>query len=223
MASISLQFTADWPTSDSACIAPDRDQEQSALMNEDTKIEEGEARTRLEEKEIAMKESKSMQVKMRVKVYGVASVMLFCLALTATPTHAQTRDYAPSRMRLDVPFAFTVGNRTLPAGNYTFERLLNDAQGIDILVVRCNDRWVYHSVATRTVQASDPQQRSKVVFNRYGNRYFLAQIWAGGKLTGLQLHPSMQEIDLRMDQVADEIVLSVPEQATVASTAAPRE
>jgi hypothetical protein len=169
-----------------------------------------------------MKQSKSMQVKTRIKVYGVASVMLFCLGLTAVPAHAQARDYAPSKMRLDVPFAFTVGNRTLPAGDYTFERLLNDAQSIDILVVRCKDRGIYHSVATSILQVSDPQSRSKVVFHRYGNRYFLAQVWAEGKPTGLQVHASAQEIDLRADQVAEEIVLT-PQGAMVASNAAPRQ
>jgi hypothetical protein len=58
-----------------------------------------------------------------------------------------------------------------------------------------------------------------VVFNRYSNRYFFVQVWAAGKLTRLQLHPSAQEIDLRMDQVADEIVLPVREQTTVVSAA----
>ena len=75
-------------------------------------------------------------------------------------------------MRLDVPFAFTVGNRTFPAGDYTFETLLNDAQGIEILVVRCNDRPIYHAVASNTLRGNDQQLGSKLVFNRYATVIF---------------------------------------------------
>ncbi len=169
-----------------------------------------------------MKATKSMRIAMTIGIHQIACVMLICLASAAMPTYAQARNSAPSRMRLDVPFAFTVGNRTFPAGDYTFETLLNDAQGIEILVVRCNDRPIYHAVASNTLRGNDQQLGSKLVFNRYGNRYFLAQIWGAGRLTGLRLQTSTQEIDLQTNQVGHEVELAVPEQPTVASAAGPR-
>jgi len=169
-----------------------------------------------------MKGIETRQLKTRVKAFATACVMLFCMAANVAPVHAQPKMNAPTKVRMRVPFAFTVENRTLPPGNYTFERLLNGAEGIDILVIRCEDNRVYHSVVTKTVQDGNPQPRTKAVFKRYGDRYFLAQVWREGELTGLRLQTSAQEIGLQMDQSPDEFVLMAPERVPVASIVTPR-
>jgi hypothetical protein len=169
-----------------------------------------------------MKDTKLMHGKMSIGLYEIACVMLICFAATALSTSAQARNSASSRMRLDIPFAFTVGARTFPAGSYSFDRLLNSAGEVDILVVECRDRRVYHSIATRIVQAVDSQPHANLIFNRYGDRYFLAQVWSAGTSSGLQIQTSGQEIDLRMNQAGEEVELSVPEQATVASSTGAR-
>ena len=48
--------------------------------------------------------------------------------------------------------------------------------------------------------ASEPKTESKLIFNRYGDRYFLSQVWTAGNSSGRQLLKSDREKE--MAQVA---------------------
>ena len=47
-----------------------------------------------------------------------------------------------------------------------------------------------------SVQANTTQDEAKLVFNRYGDRYFLAQVWTPGTNAGRQLRKSPAENEL---------------------------
>jgi hypothetical protein len=151
---------------------------------------------------------------MKFKVLTTASLMLF-FTLLGSCLCAQNSPQAPTVFQLNVPFEFVAGNRSFPAGTYSFERVLNTADGFDMLAIRCKDLkdrctgpWVYHSMMTITFKATEPPSRSKVVFRRYGDRLFLFQVWTRGKLTGLQLR-NREEINLVAERAADaEVELS---------------
>jgi len=51
-------------------------------------------------------------------------------------------------------------------------------------------------VITNAAQAKETQTESKLVFNRYGNRYFLSQVWNGGSIRGRQLPISPREKEM---------------------------
>jgi hypothetical protein len=51
-------------------------------------------------------------------------------------------------------------------------------------------------VITHGAQAKEPQSESKLVFNRYGNRYFLSQVWTAGSIRGRQLPISPREKEM---------------------------
>jgi len=42
-----------------------------------------------------------------------------------------------------------------------------------------------------------PKDKSTLVFNRYGNQYFLEQIWSGGEQEGTQVPQSRSERTIR--------------------------
>jgi hypothetical protein len=69
-----------------------------------------------------------------------------------------------------VPFGFTVGNLALPAGEYSIQSLTSGT-----VVVR-NDRTKERGVALGRVQTSKRETSAKLVFNRYGENYFLSAI-----------------------------------------------
>ena len=48
-------------------------------------------------------------------------------------------------------------------------------------------------VLTTRLQASATQEKGKLVFHRYGNRYFLAEIWTVGSRDGQKLRKSREE------------------------------
>ena len=98
--------------------------------------------------------------------------------------------YAQEPMLVNVPFAFTAGKMTLTAGEY---RVQNNKGDSAVLLIERTDSSAATFVASNAVEVSTPQPQSKLIFHRYGNRYFLAQVWIEGHLRGRQLLPSAKE------------------------------
>lgn len=93
----------------------------------------------------------------------------FLFALAATPTFAQN---SISAVTADIPFEFSVANRTLPAGEYTVKAGPNAGS----ILVR-NDKG--KGAVTVFAQPTNPNLEAKkaaLVFRRYGNQYFLARV-----------------------------------------------
>src|SRR6202158_5144112 len=97
---------------------------------------------------------------------------------------------AQESMLVDIPFAFVAGNATLPAGEYRVHKLDGNSA---VLLIHCWDARASALVITNAAQAKEPQTESKLVFNRYGNRYFLSQVWTSGSTRGRQLPISRRE------------------------------
>jgi hypothetical protein len=97
---------------------------------------------------------------------------------------------ADGRMRVNIPFAFTVADQTLPAGEYTFERNQIIPQ---LLMIRSIDGRATARGFTMHVKSQTTQSQARLVFHRYGNRYFLAQVWRGVMDDGLAFLKSRAE------------------------------
>jgi hypothetical protein len=100
---------------------------------------------------------------------------------------------AQEAMVVDIPFAFTAGNATLPAGEYRVQKLDRNSA---VLLVHCWDAKASALMITNAAQAKETQTESKLVFNRYGNRYFLSQVWNAGSIRGRQLPISPREKEM---------------------------
>jgi len=101
----------------------------------------------------------------------IPTLALFTLAaLTALPG-AMAQGVA---LKADIPFAFTVGDTPLPAGEYTI------SSPVSGLIRVSNDRT--HDVATVSTSHGnhDAGTNSKLLFNRYGDRYFLHRVFCPG-------------------------------------------
>src|SRR5229473_5280040 len=100
---------------------------------------------------------------------------------------------AQESMVVNIPFAFTAGNATLPAGEYRVQKFERDSA---LLLVHCWDARAATFVVTNPAQAKELQSQSKLIFNRYGNRYFLSQVWTAGSIRGRQLRKSPKEKEM---------------------------
>ena len=108
------------------------------------------------------------------------------LLLAATATFAQTKE---GDVTADVPFAFVVAGKSLPAGHYIVSHL-NDS-------LRIHDRDNQGLfVPIHSTQRSAHDNATKMVFHRYGNTYFLAEIWIGGSAFGRATFPTQAEREL---------------------------
>src|SRR5258705_4356921 len=109
------------------------------------------------------------------------TVLSFLVMLTAVTVSAQSE-----RIRvINIPFSFIVGQKTLPAGEYTFEPNRKDSD--NVWLVQSKEGHASALFKTNTVRASETQEEARLVFHRYGGQYFLSQIWTPGDNTGREL------------------------------------
>jgi hypothetical protein len=107
---------------------------------------------------------------MKSAIRTIALAALVPAAFVAPALRAQDRPIA----RVNVPFSFDYGTAHFARGVYTF--ILT---GPDILLIRNDAGAAIHVVQT----AWEPAQangHSRVVFNEYGDRYFLEQVMISG-------------------------------------------
>ena len=89
---------------------------------------------------------------------------------------------AKSALLADVPFAFRLEQRPMAAGQYEI-----DAIGDQVEVVRNRQTGIAQLlIKSRHIQ-SWKIESPKLVFHKYGDRYYLRQIWDGQSETGIQL------------------------------------
>ena len=92
----------------------------------------------------------------------------------------------------NIPFAFTAGAMTLPAGEYWIGNL---AMGSAVLLIRGTDNSRATLVMSNVKEANRAQTKSKLIFHCYGNLCFLSQIWVEGNSRGIELPRSAQQTE----------------------------
>ena len=98
-------------------------------------------------------------------------------------------------MAVNIPFDFVAGNTQLPAGEYTVKV---SAHTHSLILVSRKDSTASAFINTNAAVSSMPQPESKLIFNRYGNRYFLSQVWSEGNSQGRQLLKSTREKEIAL-------------------------
>ena len=103
------------------------------------------------------------------------TLVLFGIFASATvSTHAQSGH----AIRANVPFDFIVGEKTIPAGHITAHGMSSANSG-PVLIQNVDQGKLTLRVGRQLMRTSESDQ-CKLVFRRYGNRYYLAEIWTPG-------------------------------------------
>lgn len=121
------------------------------------------------------------------------------LLLAAASAYAQS-----IRVKANVPFDFIVRGVTLQAGEYTIEPVAANGAA---LAIRDADQKAKSVVLTNRCESLKPASQTQLVFHRYGNRYFLSEIWVEGNLSGHQLPQSPRETEMAMDYRVERVVV----------------
>jgi len=103
------------------------------------------------------------------------TLITICLLFTAATLFAQTE--SQRLMKVNIPFAFSAENHSLPEGEYL---VLTVTPERSIRIVSADGK---HTAIVNTLPnyAKSPSESSRLVFHRYGNEYFLAQVWTSGQ------------------------------------------
>ena len=96
---------------------------------------------------------------------------------------AQAQTSSAQKVIATIPFAFNVGETRLPAGKYTIT-VTNPTSDRKILQVRDANGRSSALIATTSV-VGNLADNTKLVFHRYGDRYFFAQAQMAGDSTSL--------------------------------------
>ena len=125
------------------------------------------------------KEGKESDMKKQaLKNFTMLSLLLM---LTAVSVAAQSQRSKVT----NIPFSFIVGEKTLPAGEYTFEPNRTDSE--KVWLVQSRDGSTSALFTTMPVRSSETQEKTRFVFHKYGDQYFLSQVWTVGDNSGREL------------------------------------
>jgi hypothetical protein len=94
-------------------------------------------------------------------------------------------------MHANIPFDFRMGDKLVPSGTY-----LVQASGGAIVVREEGGRLVAAALMTIPASRGTPPDRGELVFNRYGNEYFLSSVWTPYSKEGHSLAPTKHEKDI---------------------------
>jgi hypothetical protein len=108
---------------------------------------------------------------------SLRTLITICLLFTAVTLFAQTENQL---MTVKIPFGFSVQDHLLPAGEYNIFTVLPG------WMIRITSTDGQHSAFVTTIPqyASSPSRKSRLIFHRYEDEYFLAQVRTLGQTVG---------------------------------------
>jgi len=112
---------------------------------------------------------------MKKQTLWIPLILIAMFAAAAVSTRAQ----AAYGVRADVPFDFIVGDKTIPAGRISAHGVSEAVQGS--LAIRNLSQGELALRSGRKMLGAERTNQCKLVFYKYENRYFLAQIWVPGQ------------------------------------------
>ncbi len=114
---------------------------------------------------------------------------------------------AQSNSTASIPFSFRVGSALLPAGSYEITHIRSNVISFRNLDGHGN------AFAMATTTTGDTAAVVKLVFNRYGDRYFLKETASKNGTGGMTFAPTRLEKSIRVEEAR----LQTDEQVLVAT------
>lgn len=110
-------------------------------------------------------------------------------ALTITPSKANAQ--ITGDLLANIPFQFHAGNATLPAGEYRIHFVEDSDLSVMQITSADGSRSALFQVQDTEVKST--LTKSELIFNKYGDRYFLANLYEEGSDIGSQVIESHDE------------------------------
>jgi hypothetical protein len=123
-----------------------------------------------------------------MKRFAAIALVVLAGACTAGTLQAQSHE-----VRANVPFDFAVGNKQLPAGHYTFFTEPNET-----VVIRSTEYKA--TILSRTEEGGSKGYLSRLVFDKYGDQYFLREIRCPSVAINVVIPPSKLEKQVRVQK-----------------------
>lgn len=129
-----------------------------------------------------------------LKTFSISAVMLFAVfAASVVVANGQSS----ARVYAQIPFDFVIGDKTMSAGRYSVSTEMQDHSALLVRNMKLNSAAVRLS---DQIQSRSNKNNARLIFHRYGQTYFLAEVWQGGNSSGWSLHASKAERRLQQEQ-----------------------
>jgi hypothetical protein len=146
---------------------------------------------------------------------GLKTLLPLCLTLVFTMSlwPARTQAQIVGSVQAEIPFQFHVGSKTLPAGKYLIRQL--DEMDLNVMQIRSADGKLSALFNVEGVQAKATPDNTEVIFNKYGDQYFLSELFDEGEPDGSKVVPTAAEKRASMDSNAQmaSVIAERPRQA----------
>lgn len=114
-----------------------------------------------------------------------AGILALGLASSVTPGRAQSPIF--DRVEANIPYSFSVADKTLPPGNYVIQqsRDMGGSQRALMFFAQDGTRFETTCVTIPTQNINTPE-RTQVVLHHYGADYYFDKVWIQGKDYGYE-------------------------------------
>lgn len=147
-----------------------------------------------------------------VKVITKVSLLAAILLVTSvTSTQGQSLAY---RIKANIPFDFSVGEKRLPAGTYSVSRMSQNS-GDTVIAITGEDGRPKAIGLSNSAQRLDARSQATLVFRQYGDQYFLFQVWPAGATLGREFSKSRSEREIRKNLLANSSPATMVETVTI--------
>jgi len=114
---------------------------------------------------------KRQERKSHHQLFSLFIALVFALTMYSTKAQAQI----VGNLEADIPFQFHAGNTELPPGKYIIHVL--DSSDLTIMEISSADGKMSALFDVHEAEANSTPARDELIFNKYGNRYFLAKLF----------------------------------------------
>jgi len=135
-----------------------------------------------------------------------ASILCTLATLSLSAAFGPVSLRAQGPIHVTIPFDFTVGAKSLAAGEYRV-----DKQASHVLAIRSVNGQASMVIMTNAAQPTAPPGKATLTFRKYGDRYFLSQV--SDYAQGWELSKSTVEKELMAKRASPQpVVLLAGEQ-----------
>ena len=127
-----------------------------------------------------------------VKGFITAALLVAAIITAGVSAQAQTLQ---NKLTVNIPFDFSVSGEKLPAGKYWVSRA-HESIGDTVLQIQNADGRPVANRFSVPIVTFKTKNRGELVFHRYGDQYFLSEVWPAGAVTGREFPKTHAEREL---------------------------
>ena len=140
-------------------------------------------------------------------VKTLTQIGLLAVIATVTAVGSAQGQSLAYKIRANIPFDFLVADKKLPAGQYLIGRARQDSDDnvlqISSVEGRVNVLRLTSPVGVGVaINTQAPKDKATLVFHRYGDQYFLSEVWQAGADSGRMLTESHSEREAKARTLA---------------------